>query len=76
MSLLSLFGRKRPAIVPTDRVIPLRYWDDLDYLRSICHAFTLRFDDALDVPKLETALLRLMEIGDWGQMGARLRLNV
>lgn len=61
--------------MPTDRIIPLRYWDDLNYLRSIRHAFTFRFDDALDVTKLETALLRLMEIGDWGQIGARLRLN-
>ncbi|CAI7649715.1 unnamed protein product [Penicillium glandicola] len=75
MNLFSTFGRRQPAKVPTDRVIPLRYWDDLDYLRSICHAFTFRFDDILDVLKLEAALGRLMEIGDWGQMGARLRLN-
>ncbi|PYI08709.1 terpene synthase [Aspergillus sclerotiicarbonarius CBS 121057] len=61
--------------VPTDRIIPLRYWDDLDYLRRLCHDFTFRFDDVLDVAKLEGALARLMEIGEWGQLGARLRLN-
>ncbi|KAJ5787834.1 hypothetical protein N7457_002824 [Penicillium paradoxum] len=71
-----MFGRTRPVTVPTDRIITLRYWDDLDYLRSLCHAFTMRFDDVLDASKLEAALGRLMEIGDWGQMGARLRLNV
>lgn len=76
MGLFSIFGRKRPATIPTDRIIPVRYWDDLDYLRSLCHAFTLRFDDVLDVAKLECSLHRLMEIGDWGQLGARLRVNV
>jgi hypothetical protein len=76
MGLFSIFGRTAPATVPTDRIIPLRYWDDLHYLRSLCHDFTLRFDDVLDACKLETSLARLMEIGDWGQLGARLRLNV
>ncbi|KAJ5447453.1 hypothetical protein N7445_002274 [Penicillium cf. griseofulvum] len=75
MGFFPTFGRKQPATVPTDRIIPLRYWDDLDYLRSLCHAFTFRFDDVLDTFKLEAALRRLMEIGDWGQIGARLRLN-
>jgi hypothetical protein len=68
--------RRQPAKVPTDRVIPLRYWDDLEYIRSICHDFTFRIDDVLDVQKLESALDRLMEVGNWGQLGARLRLRV
>ncbi|KAE8157211.1 hypothetical protein BDV40DRAFT_308887 [Aspergillus tamarii] len=75
MGLLSIFGRTQPATIPTDRVVPLRYWDDLHYLRSLSHDFTFRFDDVLDASKLEAALDRLMEIGDWGQLGARLRLN-
>ncbi|KNG83303.1 putative LysR family regulatory protein [Aspergillus nomiae NRRL 13137] len=75
MGLLSVFGRARPATISTDRVVPLRYWDDLHYLRSLSHDFTFRFDDVLDASKLEGALDRLMEIGDWGQLGARLRLN-
>ncbi|KAJ5494875.1 hypothetical protein N7463_010962 [Penicillium fimorum] len=70
-----MFGRTQPQTVPTDRIIPLREWDDLHYLRSLCHDFTFRFDDLLDAARLETALGRLMEIGDWGQLGARLRLN-
>lgn len=76
MGLFSAFGRKRPATVPTDRIIPLRYWDQLDYIRSLCHDFTFRFDDVLDPAMLKGGLARLMEIGDWGQLGARLRLNV
>ncbi|KAE8141774.1 hypothetical protein BDV38DRAFT_295617 [Aspergillus pseudotamarii] len=75
MGLLSIFGRTRPATIPTDRIVPLRYWDDLHYLRSLCHDFTFRFDDVLDASKLEAALDRLMETGNWGQLGARLRLN-
>ncbi|OGM49454.1 hypothetical protein ABOM_001646 [Aspergillus bombycis] len=75
MGLSSVFGRARPATIPTDRIVPLRYWDDLHYLRSLSHDFTFRFDDVLDASKLEGALDRLMEIGDWGQLGARLRLN-
>ena len=62
--------------MPTDKVVPLRYWDDLDYLRRLCHDFTFRFDDVLDACKLDAALARLTEIGDWSQLGARLRLNV
>lgn len=66
----------RPPVVPTDRIIPMRFWDDLPYLQSLAHDFTFRFDDVLDVPKMRAALERLMGIGDWGQLGARLRLNV
>lgn len=76
MGFQSMLGRARPATVPTDRVIPLRFWDDLHYLRNLAHDFTFRFDDVLDEAKLEAALDRLMKIGDWGQLGARLRLNV
>lgn len=76
MGLFATFRRRQPPMVPTDRIIPLRFWDDLSHLRSLVHDFTLRFDDVLDIPKLRAALERLMEIGDWGQLGARLRLNV
>lgn len=73
---MGLLRRTQPAIVTTDRVVPLRYWDDLDYLRSLCHDFTFRFDDVLDTEKLKAGLDQLTKIGDWGQLGARLRLNV
>ncbi|KAE8353390.1 squalene cyclase [Aspergillus coremiiformis] len=75
MGLFSDLLRRRPATVPTDRIIPLRFWDDLPYLRAFSHDFTFRFDDVLDVTKLQDSLKRLLEIGDWGQLGARLRWN-
>lgn len=68
--------RARPAAVPTDHIIPIRYWDDLDYFRHLSHTFTLRLDDVLDVDRLEKSLERLTQIKGWDQLGARLRLNV
>ncbi|KAL4802584.1 squalene cyclase [Aspergillus unguis] len=65
----------QPQTVPTDRIIPLRYWDDMPHVHDFCFDFTLCFEDVLDVAKLEVSLARLMEIGDWGQLGARLRRN-
>ncbi|RDW57096.1 hypothetical protein BP6252_13842 [Coleophoma cylindrospora] len=69
------FGRKKPAVVPTDTIIPLHHFDDVPIYRSIFHDFTLRFDDVLDPEELSAALRRLMEIGNWRKLGARLRLN-
>lgn len=37
---------------------------------------TLRFDDVLDHEKMRLALVRLVELGNWRKLGARLRMNV
>lgn len=50
--------------------------DSASLFRSIVLDFTLRFDDVLDPEKLSAALVRLMELGNWRKLGARLRLNV
>lgn len=65
-----------PAIVPTDTVIPLHYWDDTFIMRALVVDLTFRFDDVLDPEKIRNALVRLMEIGNWRKLGARLRMNV
>jgi hypothetical protein len=39
-------------------------------------AATHRFDDVLDAEKLRIGLVRLMELGNWGKLGGRLRENV
>ncbi|KAL4946095.1 hypothetical protein BDV06DRAFT_235341 [Aspergillus oleicola] len=67
--------RKQPETVPTDRVVPLRFWDDMRHLRCFVLDLTFRIDDVLDVSKLESSLSRLMEIKNWGQLGSRLRRN-
>jgi hypothetical protein len=73
-----LFSKKRiiPEKVPTDDVIPVHYWDDNEVFRWIVVDFALRFDDVLDPEKLRQALARLMEIGNWRKLGARIRLRV
>jgi hypothetical protein len=48
----------------------------MDVYRAIVLDFSLRFDDVLDHEKLRLALVRLLEIGDWRKLGARLRRNV
>ncbi|KAL4970161.1 terpenoid cyclases/protein prenyltransferase alpha-alpha toroid [Aspergillus stella-maris] len=67
--------RKQPETVPTDRIIPLRFWDDMRHLGCFVFDLILRFDHVLDASKLEASLSRLMEINNWGQLGARLRRN-
>ncbi|KAI9926244.1 hypothetical protein ASPWEDRAFT_174973 [Aspergillus wentii DTO 134E9] len=58
-----------------DAVFPLSFWDDLPHTRAICLNLTYRVDGVLDVDKLRASLNRLLEIGDWKKLGARLRKN-
>ncbi|KAI7008947.1 hypothetical protein D0869_13587 [Hortaea werneckii] len=64
-----------PPKVPSDEVIPLHYLDDQFYTRALVLHFFSRFDDVLDPEKLRKALVRLLHIGGWRKLGARLRLN-
>ncbi|KAJ5270573.1 hypothetical protein N7497_008657 [Penicillium chrysogenum] len=57
------------------QVIPLHSKDDTWMNRGIALEFTLCFDHVLDPEHLRWSLHRLMEIGDWKKLGARLRLN-
>lgn len=59
-----------------DKIIPFHFWDDVPYTRGICLNVTLRFEEVLDTKKLHDAVERLLEIGDWKKLGARLRQNV
>lgn len=65
-----------PPTVPTDEVIPLHILDGNRVVQAILLEFTYKFDDVLDVVKLRNSLNRLLEIGEWRKLGARLRLNV
>ena len=66
----------RPAVVPTDTVVPMHFFDDNAINRSVLLYLTLRFDDVLDPERLLRALERLMELGDWRKLGARVRMTV
>lgn len=71
-------GRKpqRPAIIPTDEILPVHDFDARPQVRDIIIGWTLRFDDILDADKLNVALSRLLEIGSWRKLGGRLRQRV
>jgi hypothetical protein len=73
-----LWTRKPPVPdrVPTDDVVPVYLFDDVDVFRCIIVDVGLRFDDVLDHKKLRLSVVRLMQIGNWRKVGARLRRNV
>jgi hypothetical protein len=58
------------------QVISLHSKDDTWKNRGIALEFTLHFDHVLDSDRLRYSLQRLLEIGEWKKLGARLRLNV
>lgn len=62
--------------MPGDEVIPMFSADDKPHNRAMVVEFTYRFDDVLDSQKLKSSLERLLELGEWRKLGARVRLNV
>jgi hypothetical protein len=65
-----------PALVPTDLVLPLRFWDDTVVLKSLVVYSLARYDVALDAEKLREGLEGLVARKGWRKLGARLRKNV
>ncbi|KAI1638273.1 hypothetical protein F4809DRAFT_601081 [Biscogniauxia mediterranea] len=70
-----MFGREGPALVPTDTVAPIRFWDDTMVLKSLVVHSLARYDTALDPKKLHDSLERLASLKGWRKLGARLRKN-
>lgn len=69
-------ARKPPAVISTDTVVPVHVFDDNLIHRSVLLYITLRFDHVLDPEKLRHGFQRLMELGDWRKLGARVRMTV
>lgn len=59
-----------------DLILPSRLFDSTDVHQKISLDLTLRFDEVLDPKKLHSALVRLVQIGNWHQIGARYKKNV
>lgn len=76
MMLMSKNKPIAPPTVPTDKIIPVHYWDDTTTFRSVVLYYLMRVDDALDSQKLHLALVKLLNRDGWRKLGARLRLNV
>ncbi|KAL2214443.1 hypothetical protein CC79DRAFT_1375986 [Sarocladium strictum] len=67
--------RATPLRIDSDKVVPMRFFDDTATLRTIVMAWMFRFEDVLDVDKLHSAVTELLNIPSWRQLGGRLRLN-
>ncbi|KAL5365927.1 hypothetical protein BJX96DRAFT_182057 [Aspergillus floccosus] len=65
-----------PELVPTDTVVPVPLMDDQQLGRNSCVHHTYIFNDVLDTDKLQRSLQRLLEIGGWRKLGARVRMNL
>ena len=65
-----------PPTVLTDTVLPVSLWDDRDIGRTWCLHYCYRFNDVLDPNELRSSLERLMQMGEWRRLGARIRRNV
>ncbi|OJI95806.1 hypothetical protein ASPVEDRAFT_77587 [Aspergillus versicolor CBS 583.65] len=64
-----------PPRVPTDTVLPVSLWDSANIRRKWCLHYCFRFNDVLDPGELHNSLERLMQIGEWRRLGARIRMN-
>lgn len=65
-----------PAKVPTDSVIPFRFFDDTPLWKAFILYSMFVFDDVLDPQKLRRSLDALVKRDGWHKLGARLRKNV
>ncbi|KAK6080935.1 lysR family regulatory protein [Seiridium cupressi] len=62
-----------PTKVPTDTVIPFRFFDDTPLWRSFILYSMFAFDDVLDPERLRGSLEDLARRDGWQKIGARLR---
>ncbi|KAI0023875.1 hypothetical protein F4780DRAFT_27217 [Xylariomycetidae sp. FL0641] len=71
-----MFSRSAaPATVPTDTVVPLRWFDDTPLWKAFILYSMFSFDDVLDPEKLHDSLTALAKRDGWCKLGARLRRN-
>ncbi|KPM35798.1 hypothetical protein AK830_g10771 [Neonectria ditissima] len=66
-------GPAAPVPIPTDRVIPLHFWDDSPLYRRIALYNLKVFDDVLSPETLRRTLEELVSNSTWQKLGARLR---
>ncbi|KAF4634886.1 hypothetical protein G7Y89_g3215 [Cudoniella acicularis] len=76
-SILSAFARKPPGppIVATDTIVPIHSEDDNSRHRGYVMNLFVRFDDVLNVEKLQQSLFPLLKRPGWNKLSGRLRLN-
>jgi hypothetical protein len=75
---MASFFARRPAVEtdPTDRVIPLHFFESSALVQGNNMAVSLVFDDVLDPEVLRRSLEDLVRRPGWERLGGRLRKNV
>ncbi|RFU77406.1 hypothetical protein TARUN_4823 [Trichoderma arundinaceum] len=69
-----MFGKSTaPAKVPTDTIIPFRFFDDTPLWKAFILYSMFVFDDVLDAEKLRESLEALAKRDGWRRLGARMR---
>lgn len=72
-----MFGRSvAPSKIPTDIVIPFRFFDDTPLWKAFILYSMFVFDDVLDAENLRDSLEKLARHDGWNKLGARLRKDV
>jgi hypothetical protein len=79
--MLRFFGtdssaKEDEAHTPSDRVVPLHFFDDGPLWRAFILYSMFVFDEVLDPEKLHSSLEGLTRKDGWWKLGARLRQNV
>jgi hypothetical protein len=65
-----------PPIVKDDRIVPMHLFDDTTANNNVLISVTLCFDKVLQPNCIHSALVRLLQIGEWRKLGGRLRRHV
>lgn len=71
-----LWGQPAVPIVPTDRIVPLHFFENSPLVQGNNLAAALVFDEVLDAEKLRSSLEALVKRDGWQRLGGRLRKNV
>ncbi|KPM36043.1 hypothetical protein AK830_g10522 [Neonectria ditissima] len=69
------FTKEAPSIVPSDRIIPLHWFEDGFMWKKVIVYTLFVFDDALDPELLRGSLERLIQRDGYKKLGGRLRKN-
>lgn len=65
-----------PLIVEGDRIVPMHLFDDTTANNNVPLSVTLCFNKVLQPDRIHSALVRLLQIGEWRKLGGRLRQHV
>lgn len=69
-------SQSAPTVVPTDKIIPLHWFEDGVMWKKVIVYTLFVFDDALSPDKLRDSLERLVDREGYRKLGGRLRRNV